>query len=337
MHRELSSSAEHQRPERYRPYGQGALSKSHDAYLSRELVHKAVASEVLLSKASRVGEDRFHLTARLASGNSLFASATSGTGDLLFFAEAVRQAGSSVSHLFYDVPLDRVFILDSMNLEMCTEGLPCPARSDGAVEVELRCSFRDAGTNRRRFAKTYRTDLIQAGRRWGSATVGFTTMSRATFDRLRQRSSPAPAAVAGTSRSRLPPSRVGRHASRDVLLGNPQGGAGNEWELLLDREHPFYFDHPIDHIPGMALLEAMRQAVQAHGGVFECLVPRSMDVEFGSFAELDQAVSLEVSPLQDAPRRLRVTARQGERFVASAAVQVTEEGVESVLTPCEAA
>lgn len=36
--------------------------------------------------------------------------------------------------------------------------------------------------------------------------------------------------------------------------------AGDGWPLRVDRTHPILFDHQLDHVPGMLLLEAARQA-----------------------------------------------------------------------------
>ncbi|MFF8732844.1 AfsA-related hotdog domain-containing protein [Streptomyces sp. NPDC015171] len=35
------------------------------------------------------------------------------------------------------------------------------------------------------------------------------------------------------------------------------------WQLRIEQDHPVLFGHPVDHAPGMLLLEALRQA--AHG------------------------------------------------------------------------
>jgi hypothetical protein len=70
---------------------------------------------------------------------------------------------------------------------------------------------------------------------------------------------------------------------RDVMLARaeePAGGgggrghgmgAGDAGALLIepaDMAHPFFFDHPADHVPGMVLLEAARQAATLESGGF---------------------------------------------------------------------
>ncbi|WP_281275492.1 AfsA-related hotdog domain-containing protein [Saccharothrix australiensis] len=37
-------------------------------------------------------------------------------------------------------------------------------------------------------------------------------------------------------------------------------GRSDSWLPRVDRRHPVLFDHPVDHVPGMALQEAGRQA-----------------------------------------------------------------------------
>ena len=67
-------------------------------------------------------------------------------------------------------------------------------------------------------------------------------------------------------------------------------------QLYLDASHPFFFEHPLDHYPGLMLVEAGRQLGTAVAHV-EYGVPRDavfilndFTVRFESFAELSQPV-----------------------------------------------
>ena len=65
-------------------------------------------------------------------------------------------------------------------------------------------------------------------------------------------------------------------------------------QLLLDPGHAFFFEHPLDHIPGLMLVEAARQAATAASHLYygvpadSVFVLRDMAVDFAVFAELDQ-------------------------------------------------
>lgn len=67
-------------------------------------------------------------------------------------------------------------------------------------------------------------------------------------------------------------------------------------QLYLDAKHPFFFEHPLDHYPGLMLVEAGRQLGTAvahveYGVPFDTVfILNGMSVDFTSFAELDKPV-----------------------------------------------
>jgi hypothetical protein len=73
-------------------------------------------------------------------------------------------------------------------------------------------------------------------------------------------------------------------------------GAEDDWsaELIVDEDDPFYFDHPLDHIPGMLLLTGVLELIRAAEGEDVTAAARrvSMSVTFRSFAELNIATEM---------------------------------------------
>ncbi len=68
-------------------------------------------------------------------------------------------------------------------------------------------------------------------------------------------------------------------------------------QLYLDSTHPFFFEHPLDHYPGLMLLEAGRQFGTALTHIHYRLpiddtvfILNRLEVDFGSFAEIDVPV-----------------------------------------------
>ncbi len=68
-------------------------------------------------------------------------------------------------------------------------------------------------------------------------------------------------------------------------------------QLYLDKEHDFFFEHPLDHVPGLMLIEAGRQlgttvAHQAYDVPLgdTVFILNGMQVDFSTFAELDVPV-----------------------------------------------
>lgn len=92
--------------------------------------------------------------------------------------------------------------------------------------------------------------------------------------------------------------------------------------MRVDVTHPVLFDHPVDHIPGMLLLEAARQA--AHATLQpQQIVLAGIDSRFNRFVEFDTPCWIEAEREDVAtPGRVavRVTARQGDQIPFTATV-----------------
>lgn len=93
---------------------------------------------------------------------------------------------------------------------------------------------------------------------------------------------------------------VHKHHPRNVLLAYVRQKPGRvdcfEAEMVLDVEHPFFFEHPLDHIPAMMLVEAGRQLGIAVSHLYlgvpfdRMFATRSFDIHFCDFAELHAPV-----------------------------------------------
>ena len=69
-------------------------------------------------------------------------------------------------------------------------------------------------------------------------------------------------------------------------------------QLAFESNHTFFFEHPLDHVPGLMLIEAGRQATIAISHLFldvpyECVfIVNKLNTEFNIFAELELPVFL---------------------------------------------
>jgi 2-oxo-3-(phosphooxy)propyl 3-oxoalkanoate synthase len=87
---------------------------------------------------------------------------------------------------------------------------------------------------------------------------------------------------------------------RNVLIADIKPMPGREgWfeaEVTRDYDHPFFFEHPLDHIPAMMLVEAGRQMGIAIAHMYlgvpfgVMFATRSFDIKFTDFAELRSPV-----------------------------------------------
>ncbi|MFI0510028.1 hypothetical protein RKD19_002010 [Streptomyces canus] len=289
---------------RARP-GSGLLT----ATVPREFVHRVAVAEILLTGWTRAGADRFTITAQWPRAHQLHVSPDRSAYEPLLIAETVRQCGALLAHAAYDVPLGYQFVLQELRTDTRPEHLAVgSAPAEPVIDVTVTEVRRRAG---RPAALRYEAVVRLGGERVGTGGIAVTWTKDSVYRRLRA----GRTADTGSLRlprplpEPLPPETVGRVLAADVLLA-PTARPGRR-RLRVDTAHPVFFDHPLDHVPGMLLLEAARQAVRAHTGPGR--VPASFHATFHQYAELDEPVWVELS--EAAGDDVQVVALQGESEV----------------------
>lgn len=308
----------------------------------REYVHKAAASEVLLTGLSPTGPDRFHVSARWPSRHPFYGP-KGGFHDPLLVAESVRQSVPLLSHVAYAVPFGHRQSWSSLRYEVDPAALTFTG-NDAHVDLHVTCS----GTVRRagRLASLrMQVDLYIDGRPLGVAETRFCNLSPAVYPRLRGPYADA----AQAARRALPlapamaPARVARTRTRDVVLSCagardlsdlPPGPAPTRAQLRTDLSHPVLFDHPADHVPGMLLLEAARQSAHAAAHPLPGLAT-GLDAVFTQYVEFDAPCWIDRTPAADrgdTHQLVRVRALQNDTPAFTATVALTSPRPRPALT-----
>ncbi|MET9520723.1 ScbA/BarX family gamma-butyrolactone biosynthesis protein [Streptomyces sp. NPDC002994] len=265
----------------------------------REYVHRAAISEVLLTGWEAAGlteagsPDTFEIRAQWPRGHSLFAQ-TSGYQDPMLLIESIRQIGALLAHAEFEVPFGHHFLMWDMSFTTTPELL---VAGDAPTEIELRTVCRDIVRRGRGFSgMRYEVTALRDGKALAVGGAAYSCTSPAVHRRLRgdrptsaDHSAPPPA---------VDPAEVGHASERHVVLAAPRPGAGNRWELRVDTAHPTFFDHPVDHVPGMVLLEAARQAAHASTGMPDALL-LGLESNFERYAEFDAPCWIEAYPESD--------------------------------------
>ncbi len=290
----------------------------------RELVHRASVAEVLLTGWDRVDDTRFSVTAQLPRQHG-FHVTVDGCHDPLLITETIRQAGLLLAHAELGVPLEHQFLMWDLSADVVPEVLRVGG-APAALDIDVVCGDlkrRGGRLTGAHYDMVIRRDGEVAAR--GGAT--FTCASPAVYRRLRAAGrTGAGAPVPLPLPSPAPPGEVGRGSAADVVLSPLPGadqlpGAGR-WRLRADTTHPALFDHPVDHVPGMVLLEAARQATTALLGR-PCL-PVGLTGEFSRYVELDRVCTIDACELPGGSlagrKRVRVTGRQDGARVFRATV-----------------
>ncbi|MFF0011875.1 ScbA/BarX family gamma-butyrolactone biosynthesis protein [Streptomyces sp. NPDC005374] len=258
----------------------------------RELVHRVAVAETLLTGWTRTDVDRFTLTAQWPRAHQLHVSADRSAYEPLLIAETVRQCGALLAHAAYEVPISHRFVLQELRVDTRPEHLAVGAvPAEPVVDVTVDEIRRRAG---RPSALRYGAVVHLGGERVATGRIAVTWTNESVYRRLRG----GRTADVGALRLPQPPPPplpadvVGRALRADVLLSPT--ARSDRWRLKVDTAHPVFFDHPLDHIPGMLLLEAARQAARARMGG-DGRVPASFHAAFHQYAELDRPVWMEVS------------------------------------------
>ncbi|MFC5665087.1 ScbA/BarX family gamma-butyrolactone biosynthesis protein [Kitasatospora misakiensis] len=296
------------------------------AAVPKEYVHKQASEEVLLTGWEQSAENSFRITARWPRDHRTY-GVRDGQHDPMLLVETVRQTFPLLSHVAFDVPLGHQLIWDHFGYALLPGGLRAgasaavprqrtpgePCRTAGHDEVQIDVVCEDVLRRGNRVAAlTLAYVVSRAGEPIATARTRFTVQTPAIYRRLRgdkgdptemmARALPLPTPI--------PPTLAGRETPHEVLLAATD--RAHRWQLRVDTNHPTHFDHPVDHTPGLLLLDAARQAAQAlhHPTPVTAI---AMECDFRHYVELDEPCLLDATPLPPDPthgHRVHLTLHQ---------------------------
>jgi len=277
------------------------LSTQHT--VARSLVHRDAVSEVFVTDALGFARG-FVVAAQLPSAHSYYTDHTvaSRMPDPLLLLECARQAETMGVHEFLGAPRQTAFLLQRWTMDLAPlQDADLSARQPHTVVIVDEPEVRGAGGKLR--GAEHRMRLYLRSQHIGTITMTVAYLPSATYRAVRAkgRGSIPPMSDGITTGDKwgvCRPSQVGRHNPDNVVLRFPQALGGQLVALLCPLiDHPSLFDHPQDHIPGMALMEAARQAALLASSEFGFGPPEytalvSLDADFASYTELDRVTTV---------------------------------------------
>ncbi|MGW6909572.1 ScbA/BarX family gamma-butyrolactone biosynthesis protein [Streptomyces sp. NPDC054940] len=300
--------------------------------MSGEQVHRTDARDAFPTGWRRLDDTRFQVRARWPARHRFFTARSGYLQDPLLIPEILRQSTMLLAHAAFGVPGDARFVMQ------CVRYATSPTRlalDDSGEDVVACITCGDVRRRGRRTTGMHSSMVLRrAGRVLATADGRVDCVSEPAYRRLRgERLSAAGRTV--PLLPGLPPEAVGRtDASAVVLAPSPRPGS---WRLRVDTAHPTLFRRPNDHVPGIVLLEAARQAATAFSPDPGRTVAIGMDMAFSRYAELDSPcwieADTEASDDPD-PTTVRVRGMQdtGEVFRCTVTVAAPEPAV-SALVP----
>lgn len=287
----------------------GAVEGARGSGAPVELVHKSSERDAFPTGWRRTGDTTFVVTAQLPHDHPFFTPVATAHGDRddpLLIVEIMRQITLLITHAGFEVPIGHHFLLNSMDFAFLPERLRSPAAGTRSTELtaDVRCS--EIGRRAGHLARM-RSDVelrLPSGRVAATGVGRIGVLSPAVYRRLR---GVLPTEAGGPVPVGVPKELVGRTDDRDVVLASLPGA--DTWELRVDTAHPTFFQHPNDHVPGMLLLEAARQAASALTGPGS-FVPAGGGIIFDRYADL--GIPCVVRARETAPDTVEVTAHQND-------------------------
>lgn len=311
------------------------IGLSFSSTVSRHVVHRAAICEVFLTDSAKLGEDHFVLAAQLPRVHSYYSDHTLAPAayDPLLLTEVVRQASILIAHQHMGAPLDHKFIYNMSDLKICDAAALTIRDRPGHMVLDARLTStktRGDAVVGMGLDMTLRVD----GESVGTMEIVIQWMPPTAWDALRARGRAALDLSEDRAHSistRLPSYQVGRLLDPNVVLGGfVTGDTSLTANVVVDQTHPGLFDHPLDHVPGMLLFEAMRQAgvLAAHellGLASSRLYLAGCRAEFTRFGEFELPTSVEAVLLPgDRQGRVRfaVDVRQDDVTIARGEIEL---------------
>ena len=251
-------------------------------------VHKHHEETVLLRSHEMVSSHAMRFIAGWQRLHERFDSA-SATPDPGLVAETLRQATIALAHKGFGVPFGWAFLMDRMTVHITA---PVPHGAGGpAVSLEARAE-RVATRGSRLRGLVSHVVVGGEGRQIATGRGELRVIDDRLYERLRG------------DRSHLTNLDLTPRNLRDspALRSSPHGLRGREWRVVFDPRDVLYFDHPVDHVPGMLLFQAARKAATQFVADAELV---GFDGEYHRFVELSAPilVRIESSRPLDALRR----------------------------------
>ncbi|MGW0395751.1 ScbA/BarX family gamma-butyrolactone biosynthesis protein [Streptomyces sp. NPDC003042] len=292
--------------------------------VAKEHVHRAALSDVFLTGCTSTGPDAFTIDAQWPRYHSFYVP-DRGLYDPMLLCETIRQTLPLLTHTAYGVPFGHQLGWSRLRYAVNPHAMRVE-RTPAECQLHAHCT--DITYRRGLPARlSVHYEITRGPTLLAVASTVFHCHTPAVYQRLR-------GGRAGTREfwampeptPPLPPGPGRRDRPEDVVL-SPAPDA-DQWRLRVDTAHPVLFDHPVDHVPGMLLLEAARQAAHASAPDGGAWWPASMNVTFNRYVEFTSPCWIhaeQVPPHSEGrDQALRVTAVQDEVPVFEATVAVTD-------------
>jgi hypothetical protein len=273
-----------------------------EATIPRSVAHKRAIEEMFLTDIIvDIDRERVLACAQLPRSHALHNEIDNGVHDLLLILETGRQGMTIYGHVWLGIPEETAFVMSGLQAEVVDREAMKQGETPGelVIDVPFGTERRDRRGRVRGYALTgvARVDGRPAVEIKGEAMLVPATL----YERVRSVRTDESMEVP-PPREPVDPVRVGRRSPRNVVVGDARWRNGElRCALIADTAHPSFFDHPLDHVPGMLMLETARQAallyVEEFGWSPAEATLDGCEARFNQYAALSPPASCCVRPI----------------------------------------
>lgn len=265
----------------------------------KEFVHLHQQDSVLLTKWSTLGSGRYAVTARWPEGGA-FADSVQ-----LLLTQTIRQSCLLIGHAELGVPLSHQTLMQWMDFTVSGDFYDLKNKPSNLFVL---LTF----TSNNPRSLRVELSILSEGRLVAESLLDFSWIGPGAYRRLRGEHAKVAWGEAAVP-APVPAYTVGRAHAHEVVLAD--GGHPNRWDLLIDVSNAALYDHKVDHVPGLALIEAAYQAAHAVTGPGH--TPVRVLSTFDRYVEFDAPCRIEAvvvpAPDEDIVRVEVTGAQNGER------------------------
>lgn len=237
------------------------LTVGFERAVTRKLTHRQAISEVFVTDVRPLAVDTFVAGIQLPRRHALFGSPATRLDSHLII-EIIRQLTIVTCHTFYGVPLSSKFLMSGIGCAIADDAETAFA-GGGSTDCVVTLRGRDVVRRPSGEIRSIRVD-VEIERTGLVVATGHGDAIIASADVYRRIRGGAANHSSHDFRREpddlFDPVDVGHSTDSDVVLASAT--AADRWRLSIDTANPFYFDHPLDHVPGVLAIEATRQAIR---------------------------------------------------------------------------
>ena len=298
--------------------------------ICKELVHKSFLSEVFLTDSRQVANDCFLISALLPKTHFYYNDVPirSQFYDSALILEVCRQVSIYIAHIFYAISFDYKFIFDSANFTQYLGHKP--ANNIDKHKAIIHTKVINKKTKKDSLCGLEIDMMVYIDQElYACKSMKFSWVAPKMWDKLRRISQQQDSA--NLEIKPILKDIVCKEHISNVVIGNFLECTNYfQATIIADKTHPAFFDHPLDHISGILIIEAIKQfGIATCAKVFNCkptkLQFKSIQVEFKNFCEFYNPnicyVSKEHICLQDGEISMDIVIKSAKLHSVSSSVK----------------